>query len=180
MPIIDLVFSPGETPLIPFPLLHRESTIAPGEGPFLDPEEDAIWRALNAKQSILISGPGGSGKSYIVKRFIDRARQNPSIRMVVTAPTAVAATNVGGVTLHKALGLGLANEDPSQIVSKLMAKRVSAKYQVARKFILETQILVIDEISMLSPYLFRLVEFLARKLRLTKKHEEQGVFGGMQ
>ena len=137
--------------------------------------EGLLWRALNAGHSVLISGGGaGVGKSYLCKQFIEAARESLGNRLVVTAPTAKAAGELGGVTLHKALGLGLAKDDPRQLLSKLQNAR-SAWLKRSLKFLTQTDILLIDEISMLDIRLFRIIEFLARSLR-----KDKGIFGGMQ
>lgn len=125
-------------------------------------DEQLMWRVLNSGHNIIISGAAGSGKSHLLQRFISSCRgSNFSYRL--TAPTGIAAFNVGGETLHGALGLGLASEDPVALYTKI----VKAKYRFPKtwKFLKGTDILIIDEISMVSPEFFYKLDYLFRKAR---------------
>jgi hypothetical protein len=134
-------------------------------------EEKLIWRSINGLRHVLVSGIAGSGKSYLLKKFIEHS--NGSINTELTAPTGIAAMNIGGKTLHKALGLGLAQETPDILFKNLKQKK--RLYQKTWNFLLKTQILVIDEISMLNCTFFHTLDYLFRKAR----EVEDKPFGGL-
>lgn len=102
-----------------------------------------------------------------IKLFIKVYKQNKI--MGVTSTTGISALLFGGVTLHSFLGIGLGQGSVESIVSKLY------KRPHLRKRWCETEVLIIDEISMLSPALFDKLENVARRIR----HNEEP-FGGIQ
>ena len=92
-----------------------------------------------------------------------------SVSVAVTAPTGMAAINVGGQTIHSFAGVGLAEGHKDIIINKVLkAKEAVERWQ-------KCQVLVIDEISMLDAYLFQLLDEIAR---IIKKKDEP--FGGIQ
>ena len=95
-----------------------------------------------------------------------RARR---MKVVVTASTGVAATLLGGVTLHSQIGLGLAQEPLSVLLNK--ARRSSK----LRERWLSVDILIVDECSMLHPDFFDLSDQVLRVVRSCDKP-----FGGVQ
>lgn len=123
-------------------------------------DERLIWRCINSKRSVLISGKAGSGKSNLLKRFVSHLGVIP---YALCAPTGIAAFNVGGETLHRKLSLGLA-QDPCNTLFE-MIKKNKVKYSRTWKFLLTTRILIIDEYSMVTPDLFNKLDYLFRKAR---------------
>jgi len=128
----------------------------------MDVDEVLIWRNLNARRNILISGDAGSGKSHLMSRFIQHATKS-NLNFAVTAPTGVAAMHVGGETLHRRLGLGLAAESPTVLWEKISSNR--RRHEKTWKFLTQTDLLVIDEISMVHPQFLTKVDYLFRKAR---------------
>lgn len=114
-------------------------------------DEELIWRSLNANRHVLLSGKAGSGKSVLLSQWVRHAK-GAAFNFVLTAPTGVAAINVNGQTLHRALGLGLADESASQLWNKIQSKKYL--YGKTLKFLTETDVLVIDEVSMVTHELF--------------------------
>jgi len=137
----------------------------------MKPDEAAIWYNLNQGRNVLVSGIAGSGKSHLLQRFINNVKTQTSYKVRVTAPTGIAANNIGGETIYRALGLGLANESPEVLWTKIQRKlRVRREYNgsiidFTLEFLEETQILIIDEISMLVPQLINLLDLLFRRVR---------------
>ena len=72
----------------------------------------------------------------------------PATGTVVTASTGIAAVNLGGITTHSFAGVGTGNES-----IEILIERVKSKKQAVKRW-RETQILVIDEISMISSSFF--------------------------
>lgn len=102
-----------------------------------------------------------------IKLFIKAYK--PTKIMGVTSTTGISALLFGGVTLHSFLGIGLGHGS----VESLYQKIVSRPYLKRRWR--ELEVLIIDEISMLSPQLFDKLEALARRVRRNEKP-----FGGIQ
>ncbi len=179
----EYVNDDGQSIPNPFSDLHDNRFVP--NGPVSSVDEECIWTALNGGCNVLISGKGGSGKTHLLHRFIAHTANNDTIRLAITAPTAIAAWNISGETIHRKLGLGLANEDPIALWKKIVAKpRV---YQRTWTFLEKTDVLIIDEVSMLHPDLFRTLEFLFRKARLSlmeqgqlASHLAKGPFGGVR
>ena len=117
--------------------------------------------------SIFLTGPGGSGKSAIIKKFYKEYRYAKNIGM--TSTTGISALLIGGSTLHSYLGIGLGKDDVELLYLKIKNRKKNLKKW------LELDVLIIDEVSMLSPILFDKLELLARKLRCN-----QLPFGGIQ
>jgi ATP-dependent DNA helicase PIF1 len=136
-------------------------------------DEKLIWRNLNSNRSILISGKAGSGKSHLLDRFISHCPPSGfTFSYVLSAPTGIAAYNVGGETIHRVLGLGLAEETPVALFQKII--KYKRRYKKTFKFLEETDLLIIDEVSMLQTELFVKLDYLFRKVR-----KSSDPFGGV-
>ncbi len=121
---------------------------------------------LDAGHSIFLTGPAGSGKTYVLNEFIREARtQGKSV--AVTASTGLAATHLGGNTIHSWAGIGIADELNKRHVGDLSKSR--------RDQIENADILIIDEVSMLHDYRLDMVEEVCRLVRGGDKP-----FGGLQ
>ena len=96
-----------------------------------------------------IVGPAGTGKSYLLKGLIELARSKGLVVTKVT-PNGVAAHLIGGTTLHNFFALDI------QCDSSLENGTVQAAK------LRKTDVIVIDEFSMLDYYLFRTAEGLCR------------------
>jgi ATP-dependent DNA helicase PIF1 len=130
-------------------------------------QKDAMELALSGS-NLFITGAAGNGKSYLIKRIVERLRENGK-KVLVTASTGVAAFNTGGTTLHNFAGVGLGTGELRNLVSSV--KRDPIKALRWR----DTDVLVVDEISMIAPdYLAKLNE-LAKKVRASTR-----AFGGIQ
>lgn len=115
---------------------------------------------------MLLTGQAGAGKTFVLNEFIKRAKkQNKTV--AVTATTGLAATHLGGNTIHAWSGIGVYDELPKQFWRDLPKGR--------RDTILGTDVLIIDEISMLHDYRLDLVDEVTRTVR---GNDEP--FGGLQ
>jgi ATP-dependent DNA helicase PIF1 len=125
-------------------------------------DENLIWRSVNTGHSVLLSGAAGSGKSELLKKFVSHLEKT-STKFRLTAPTGIAAYNIKGETLHRALGLGLAGDD--MVALFRMIKNNPRKFSKTWKFLQETEILIIDEISMVTRDLFMKLNYLFKNAR---------------
>lgn len=89
--------------------------------------------------NILITGSAGTGKSYLLKELIPKLKGN----VYITSSTGISAISIGGCTLHKLVGLGLAKESV-----EICVKRIKKNKKLLSLW-LNIDILIIDEISML-------------------------------
>lgn len=121
---------------------------------------------MSAGESVLLTGPAGSGKTYVLNEFIRRARAEGK-HVSVTATTGLAATHLNGNTIHAWSGIGIHQTIPDDFHANLLKGR--------RETIENTDVLIIDEISMLHDYRLDMVDEIARKVR---KVDEP--FGGIQ
>jgi len=123
---------------------------------------------LKLGNNAFLTGPAGSGKTYLLNQFITYLRQN-HISVGITASTGIAATHMGGTTIHSWSGMGIhENMDEVQIGELL-------KKSYLRKHFLRTKVLIIDEISMLHDFQLDMVHRICRAF---KKIDQP--FGGMQ
>ncbi|MDB5160814.1 MAG: putative helicase [Candidatus Saccharibacteria bacterium] len=121
---------------------------------------------MGAGESVLLTGPAGSGKTYVLNKFIRRAKQEGK-RVAVTATTGLAATHLNGTTIHAWSGIGIADKLPGDFAERLSKGR--------RDIIISTDILIIDEVSMLHDFRLDMVDQVARKVR-----GSDAPFGGIQ
>jgi ATP-dependent exoDNAse (exonuclease V) alpha subunit len=120
-----------------------------------------------AGESVLLTGPAGAGKTYVLNQFIKLAKHEGK-HVSVTATTGLAATHLGGTTIHSWAGIGVSDELPNGFAEHIAKGR--------REIIEKTDVLVIDEISMLHDFRLDMVDEACRLVR--KKPDVP--FGGIQ
>lgn len=119
-----------------------------------------------AGESVLLTGPAGAGKTYVLNQFI-RLAKSEGKHVSVTATTGLAATHLGGTTIHSWSGIGVADELPHGFADHIAKGR--------REIIEKTDVLIIDEISMLHDFRLDMVDEACRLVR-----EKDEPFGGIQ
>lgn len=130
-------------------------------------QEKAIELAL-AGHNIFLTGRAGTGKSYTLNKIIKALEKQNKI-VAVTASTGIAATHIGGNTIHSWAGIGIKDRLETDDLWKLK----NNKFTFQR--LSETQILIIDEISMLHDYRFDMIDEVLRFI-----HNNDKPFGGIQ
>ena len=121
---------------------------------------------LNAGANVFLTGAPGAGKTYVLNEFIRQARADGA-SVAVTASTGIASTHINGQTIHSWSGVGVATALSASLL-KLIKSRRKRKIQA-------TDILVIDEVSMLHAWLFDMVDQVCREVR-----RDPRPFGGIQ
>jgi ATP-dependent DNA helicase PIF1 len=121
---------------------------------------------LESGRSVLLTGAAGAGKTYVLNKFIRRARRNGR-SVAVTATTGLAATHLNGTTIHAWSGIG---------VSDFFDKRQAGSIGKSRQeLIRKADVLIIDEISMLHDFRLDMVDDVLRHIRASGQP-----FGGIQ
>ena len=119
--------------------------------------------------NIILSGAAGTGKSYQVHKIIEKYGNTKKIAL--TSTTGIAATNINGQTLHSFLNLGMIRSDNlSKEVTRIIYNPYARWTEVQN-----TDILIIDEISMCDGFLFNIIDHILREIRKISEP-----FGGMQ
>lgn len=123
---------------------------------------------LKTGANVFLTGEPGAGKTYVVDRYVNWL-QVCGIPVAVTASTGIAATHLGGMTIHSWSGIGardgLSAEDIQTLAGKgQMQKRIN-----------KTQVLIIDEVSMLDADKMDMIDAVIRTVR-----RNTAPFGGMQ
>lgn len=119
-----------------------------------------------AGESVLLTGPAGAGKTFVLNQFIKLAKYEGK-HVSVTATTGLAATHLGGTTIHSWSGIGVHDFVSDNFVNTIAKGR--------REIIEKTDVLIIDEISMLHDFRLDMVDEICR---LVRKVDEP--FGGIQ
>ncbi len=118
--------------------------------------------------NVYLSGSAGSGKTYLLNQYIKWLRDH-NITVAVTASTGIAATHMGGMTIHGFSGVGI-----RESLSDYDLDTLTQKPYLAKRFD-ETKVLIIDEVSMLHAKTLDMVERVARAFK-----RNDLAFGGMQ
>ena len=136
---------------------------------FTPSQQKAIDKYIN-KENIFITGPGGSGKSAVIRKIVEHADKT-GIRYQVCGLTGCASVllKCGAKTLHSWSGIGL-GKGAIEIVSHKVAAN---KYK--RNNWRNVDLLIIDEVSMMSEHLIELLDMTAKKCRKNNR-----LFGGLQ
>jgi ATP-dependent DNA helicase PIF1 len=136
----------------------------------LNEEQTAALRQIQDGHNIFLTGPAGSGKSFLIAAVVEwtASIEKP---IALTAMTGCAALLLGhgAKTLHSWAGIGLGRESVESLVANIL-KNPKRKQKWKR-----TDILVIDEISMMTPELFEKLDTIGKKVRCNSKP-----FGGIQ
>lgn len=113
---------------------------------------------LKTGANVYLTGEPGSGKTHTINKFVEWLR-SCGIEPSITAATGIAATHVGGMTLHSWSGIGI-----SESLSRADVDRIASKEHIARR-IQKAKVLIIEEISMLSAKTFEMVDSVCREVR---------------
>ncbi len=127
-----------------------------------DVQKQAFNTIEHTHSNVLIMGQAGTGKST----FVNYLKSASAKRIVCACPTAVSALNIGGQTIHSLFQI-----QPRDFV---MPEFLKLKAKV-RNILVATDILIIDEISMVAPDLLDAMDLLARQAR-----HDNAPFGGIQ
>lgn len=131
-------------------------------------QEEVLTRLLTTKDNLFITGGAGTGKTFILAKWLMMANRS---RIAITAPTGVAALNMGGITLHRAFSIPFSIADTEHHPVKV------ARFlkQTKRQFLAKMDVLLIDEISMARS---DILDFISTMLKEIRKSDAP--FGGVR
>ena len=133
-------------------------------------ELEMAWKFIESTNvSVFLTGKAGTGKTT----FLRRLKEEMPKRMVVVAPTGVAAINAGGVTIHSFFQLPIGIHVPGSNIKK--EKRFYSMSKNKKNVLRTLDLLIIDEISMVRSDLLDAIDDVLRKYRDPMKP-----FGGVQ
>lgn len=130
--------------------------------------QDTALDILKMGHNVFLTGAAGSGKTHVVEEYLDYLRHN-NITVGVTASTGVAATHINGITINSWSGIGIKSHLSDEDIFELLQR------PYLRKRLRTTDVLVIDEVSMLSASLLDMLNKLLKAAR-----ESTQSFGGIQ
>jgi ATP-dependent exoDNAse (exonuclease V) alpha subunit len=119
-------------------------------------DQELALRNFALRRERFANGPAGSGKTYVLNQFIKHAKARGK-HVSVTATTGLAATHLGGSTIHSWSGIGIHDKLPKYFFKDMPKGRADT--------IRKTDVLIIDEISMLHDYRLDMVDQICRTVR---------------
>ncbi len=123
---------------------------------------------LKTGANVFLTGEPGAGKTYVINRYVEWLRER-GIEPAITASTGIAATHVGGMTIHAWSGVGIKKD-----LSEWELEALHEREPLVRR-VRSAHVLIIDEVSMLDSKLLTLVDKALCSLRHSDKP-----FGGLQ
>lgn len=118
---------------------------------------DTLEKIINIleNENIFLTGGGGVGKSYLCNQIIQRYKSQ-NRQVVVLGSTGISAVHVGGQTVHSFFGFGITNSTEEL---KRHDKKQSRKLKQLYTILSKCELLIIDEISMISAWLLDMIRF---------------------
>ena len=136
------------------------------EGAEYTSQTEAIIQMLMGN-NVFLSGPAGSGKSFVIRKYCELVESfNPKVKIHKTSTTGLSAINIGGQTIQSFSGMGIYKHHYEDYL-KLPGVTDSGLYRGSLFKIRSSQILIIDEVSMLSA---RDLQFLVDRIKDIKKN----------
>jgi ATP-dependent DNA helicase PIF1 len=137
----------------------------------LSPEQVQAIEVFQAGGNMFLTGPGGTGKTALIKQMVDLCKTNGK-KVQVCALTGCAAVllNCQAKTVHSWAGIGLANGDADLIVKRVATNKYKAA--IWKKI----DVLIIDEVSMMSQKIFDILDQVGQQVRKSPGRP----FGGLQ
>jgi ATP-dependent exoDNAse (exonuclease V) alpha subunit len=123
---------------------------------------------LKTGANVFLTGEPGAGKTHTINTFVDYLRRC-DIEPAVTASTGIAATHIGGMTIHSWSGIGIKTK-----LDKYDLDKIASSEYIAKR-INRTKVLIIDEVSMLSANTLDMIDMVCREVKQSGEP-----FGGIQ
>lgn len=136
----------------------------------LSTEQQLAFTKYRQGISFFVSGPGGTGKSMLIKTiYEDAISRNKQIQVCALTGCAALLLNCKAKTIHSWSGIGIASGPKEDIVEKVLSNYQKTKNWRA------VEILIVDEVSMMSLKIFEILNIIATSIRNRNR-----LFGGIQ
>lgn len=136
----------------------------------LSPEQLDILRRVYKGENVFMSGPGGTGKSFVIECIIQLVEaRGDDIQVCAMTGSASELLKCSSKTLHSWSKTGIMKGDPERIIA------LTSTLKTAITNFRDVDVLVIDEVSMMSSKAFHIINRIAQKVRKNDKP-----FGGIQ
>lgn len=136
----------------------------------LSPEQQSAYEKFKRGENLFVTGPGGTGKTFLIQQFV-RYAATIGKKCQVTALTGCAALllKCNARTIHSWSGIKIAKGEKSQVILRaLRNKKALMDWK-------KTNILIVDEVSMMSQKIFDILCEIGKNARYGSNH-----FGGIQ
>ena len=136
----------------------------------LSEEQQTVFECFKQRENVFMTGPGGSGKSFLIKLIYDWCKENNrEIQVCALTGCAAVLLQCRAKTVHSWAGIGIANGEAIDIIMRV------ANNKFKKKNWMFTDVLIIDEVSMMSAKLLGILDGIGKKVRRNDKP-----FGGIQ
>lgn len=150
----------------PIPVPVAAPRVVPSTSERLSPEQAAAVASAKAGKSLFITGPGGTGKSHLLQVLVKELKE-VGREVALTALTGCAALLLSNMpempvkakTLHSWAGVGLGRGSLESLV-----RGIVTNYHKKKNWV-KTDVLIVDEVSMLTPTLLELLDKIGRHVR---------------
>ncbi len=123
---------------------------------------------LKSGRNVFLTGQAGAGKTYVINQYIQWLR-SCDVPVAITASTGIAATHIGGVTIHSRSGIGIKDRLTDHDMELIQQK------EHLHKNITKAKVLILDEISMISATTLDMIDRVVQMIR-----RDGRPFGGLQ
>ncbi len=130
--------------------------------------QETAFSLLKSGENVFLTGPAGSGKTFLLAKYLKYLKDNKK-KVGITASTGIAATILNGQTIHSWSGIGIKEE-----LTKAQLYQLEDDEKINTR-INKTEVLIIDEISMLSAKRLDSLNLVCQQIRQSTKP-----FGGLQ
>ena len=131
-------------------------------------QQSSAFEILKSGKNTFMTGSAGTGKTYVLNQYI-RYLKERKIYPSILAPTGIAASHLGGQTIHSFFSLGIRDQVDEEFLDSLLKKK-----NLQTRFA-KLKVLIIDEVSMISPAIFTAMDLILKGFKKSALS-----FGGVQ